>query len=59
MTKSPTLTIWICIASLMLLPAVAHARTNAKWRIMQGTGDYANHDYKPITQTTKSTKGRN
>ena len=41
MMKLLMLTICICVAALALSPTIA--RTNAKWRIMQGTGDYANH----------------
>lgn len=44
MMKSFMLTIWICISALVLLPTIAHA--NAKFRIMQGTGDYANKGQK-------------
>jgi hypothetical protein len=36
---------WILIVALLLVPSIADARTNAKWRIMQGTGDYANKAY--------------
>ena len=36
---------WILIVALLLVPSIAEARTNAKWRIMQGTGDYANKAY--------------
>jgi hypothetical protein len=57
MMKLLMLTICICFAALALSPS--SARTSAKWRIMQGTGDYAHHGAptpQPVTQ--KVTKNR-
>lgn len=51
MMKLLMLTTCICIAALALSPTMA--RTNAKFRIMQGTGDYAHHGAptpQPVTQ---------
>jgi hypothetical protein len=41
---------WILIVALLFVPSIADARTNAKWRIMRGTGDYANYAYKAPAQ---------
>jgi hypothetical protein len=45
---------WIlAVALLLVLPSIADARTIAKWRIMQGTGDYAHYAaYKAPAQAT-------
>ena len=48
MKKYLILTNWICIAAVLFLPMIAHA--NAKWKIMQGTGDYASKGYKAVAQ---------
>ena len=46
--RKSILTIWICITALVLSPTIVHA--NAKWKIMQGTGDYASKGYKAAAQ---------